>query len=244
MNLAGLALCSRFSYPPNSLSLCGPDRQNDLSWYAETQKTDMGTSEILSRFSTLYPYLEFITRENRLSDPFLPQVVEAYWLGNRLLQNISARHFALHLKDKMSLRKILKPAKLNAVLGKLDYSSIPHHAFHVLNIYKRTGHLLSQHTIQTMDACIINWGKVKKVNKNSVDVKTSPLSLSNGKLIFGQKVIRTLIPQGDKDVLFNKLAINDWVSYHWGYFCRKLTKRQLNNLIYYTTLSIMLANIK
>ncbi len=242
MNLAGLALCSRFSYPPNSLSLCGPDKKNDLSWYAGTQKTDKGTAEILSQFSTLYPYLELIAHENGLSDPFLPQIVEAYWLGNQLLKNISAQHFAGHLKDKIGLKKMLKPQKLTAVLGKLDYASIPHHAFHVLNIYKRTGYLASEHTVQTMDACIINWGKVKKINKNSTVVDTSPLRSTNNKLSFGMSVERTLITQGEKDVLFSKLKKDDWVSYHWGYFCQKLDKRQLRNLVYFTRLSISLAN--
>lgn len=243
MNLAGLALCSRFSYPPNSLSLCGPDKKKDLEWYTETQKTDKGTAEILSQFSTLYPYLELIARENKLSDPFLPQVVEAYWLGNHLLHTVSARQFANHLKEKVGLKKMLKIGKINTILEKLDYASFPHHSFHVLNIYKRTGHLDICHTIQTMDACIINWGKVKRIDKNSVVVETAPLVSSKGKLLLGQPIERTLIAQGEKDILFAKLSIGDWISYHWGYFCQNLTKQQLHNLIYYTNLSVNLTNI-
>lgn len=243
MDLNGLALCARFSYPPNSLSLCGPDRKNDLSWYTETQQTDKGTAEILSQFSTLYPYLEFIAHENKLSDPFLPQVVEAYWLGNQLLKNISTRNLAEHLKYKIGLKKILKIGKLNPLLGKLGNNSLPHHSFHVLNIYKRTGHLDIKHTIETMDACIINWGKIIKINKNFIIIGTKPLKIIGNALVFGPKIERTIMTQGDKDVLFKLLKKDDWISYHWGYFCQKLTKNQLNNLIYYTTLSVKSANI-
>lgn len=242
MNLAGLALCSRFSYPPNSLSLCGPDKKKDLKWYAQMQTPDKGTAEILSQFATLYPYLELIAHENGLSDPYLPQVVEAYWLGNHLLHTVSARQFADHLKEKVGLKKMLKIGRINTLLEKLDYASFPHHSFHVLNIYKRTGHLDIPHTVQTMDACLINWGKVKKIYKNSIVVETAPLRLTSDKLSFGAMIERTLTSQGEKDVLLNKLGIGDWISYHWGYFCQKLSRQQLSNLIYYTNLSVALAN--
>lgn len=244
MNQNGLALCSRFAYPPNSLSLCGPDKTNDLSWYTETQKADKGTAEILSQFSTLYPYLELIASENGLSDPFLPEVVEAYWLGNQLLKNISARNLAEHLKYKIGLKKILRIGKLNPLLEKLGDASLPNHSFHVLNIYKRTGHLDTNHTVETMDACIISWGKIKRINKNSAVVDTAPLKSINGKLYFGLPLERTLMTQGEQDILFPKLKKDDWISYHWGYFCQKLTNMQLRNLIYYTNLSVKFANQK
>ena len=71
MDFAGLALCSRYSYPPNSLSLCGPDRQNDLKWYSGSRQADHGTIEILTHFSTLYPYLRLIAGELNRSVAFV-----------------------------------------------------------------------------------------------------------------------------------------------------------------------------
>ena len=96
MDLKGLALCSRYSYPPNSLSLCGPDKKKDLNWYSIYQQTDKGTLEILSQFSTLYPYLTLIAQENKIKDPFNQKVVEAYWIGNNLLHKIPVKSFVTH----------------------------------------------------------------------------------------------------------------------------------------------------
>lgn len=243
MSLSGLALCSRFSYPPNSLSLCGPDKKNDLQWYAANQKTDKGTLEILSQFSTLFPYLSLIAQQNRLTDPFDLKVVEAYWLGNNLLYQIPLSRFVNHLSEGISLKKKLERKELETIFTKLTYGGLPHHSFHVLNIYKRTGHLDIPHTIETMDACLINWGKVKNILPHALIVETAPLTIINNKLTFSSTIERTLVSQGEKDILFAGLKPNDWVSYHWGYFCQKLSKDQLNNLIYYTTLSIKSANI-
>src|SRR3989344_4490377 len=175
MSLDGLALCSRFSYPPNSLSLCGPDKKNDLNWYATTQNTDRGTIEILSQFSTLYPYLTLIAQENKIKDPFDRRVVEAYWVGNDLLYKIPLSRFVTHLSDTIMLKKKLKKNNLELILSKLTNGALPNHAFHVLNVYKRTGHLDIPHTIQTMDACLINWGKIIKTQKSSIVIETRAL---------------------------------------------------------------------
>jgi len=245
MDLKGLALCSRYSYPPNSLSLCGPDKkdkQMDLRYYSGSQKSDKGTLEILSQFSTLYPYLQLIAYENNIKDPFEEKVVEAYWLGNKLLYQTSIKDYVKHLSETLAFRKKMKRKELEFIFGKIEMGALPHHSFHVLNIYKRTGHLDIPHTFQTMDACLVNCGKVIKITPYNLMVETNPLTIKRGKIAFGKKVERKLIFQGDKDTMIKRLKIGDFVSYHWGYFCQKLTLRQVNNLSYYTNLSINIAN--
>lgn len=232
MDLKGLALASRYSYPPNSLSLCGPDKKSDLKHYSVSLQTDKGTIEILSQFSTLYPYLELIAHKNNIHDPFEKSVVEAYWIGNKLLYSIPIKSFISCLSRKIDMRAKIKIAN----------GALPHHSFHVLNVYKRTGHLNIPHTLETMDACLINWGKIIKINKDSVVIKTKPLRLINNRLQFGTNTDRTVMSQGDKDTLFKNLDVGDWISYHWGYFCQKLTTIQLHNLIFYTNISIRHAN--
>ncbi len=245
MSLSGLALCSRYAYPPNSLSLCGPTKtgkQKDLKWFSTYQQTSKGTLEILSQFSTLFPYLQLIAQENNLKDPFDPQVIEAYWLGNNLLRKISIDNFAKYLNGSTELRKKLARKELISLFNKISTGAFPYHAFHVLNIYKRTGHFNVPHTILTMDACLINWGKVKKITKTVVIVETKPLKIINTRLAFGQLMRRTIMSQGENDVLFSRLKVGEFISYHWGYFCQKLTTSQLRNLIYFTNLSLHQAN--
>lgn len=242
MDIQGLALCSRFSYPPNSLSLCGPDKKKDLQWYASVQIPDKGTIEILSQFSTLYPYLSLIAYENNIRDPFDKKVVEAYWIGNALLHQVGQRNLSLHLSDTLELKKKLKKKDLTALLEKIPHVALPYHAFHVLNIYKRTGHLDILHTVQTMNACLINWGKVINRTPQGIWIETRPLTIRINKLSWGNIKKILLLTQGRKDVVTEHIIPGDWVSHHWGYFCQKLSAVQLHNLIHYTNSSLRLAN--
>lgn len=242
MNQSGLTLCSRFAFPPNSLSLCGPDKQKDLKWYTTSTRVDKGTQEILTKFSTLYPYLSLIAYENNIKSPFAPEVVEAYWLGNNLLNTVRQKKYINTLSESIGLKKKLKRKSLESVFQKIVQGGLPHHSYHVLNIYKRTGHLDINQTVETMDACIINWGKIIKINVGSLLVETNPLRLTGNKLTFDKPILRKIIAQGNNDLLFAKLKVGDWVSYHWGYFCQKLNPDQLRNLSYYTKLSLLFAN--
>lgn len=242
MDIHGLAICSRYAYPPNSLALCGPDKQKDLQWYSKTLSIDKGSIEILSQFSTLYPYLILIAKENNLKDPFDKKIVEAYWVGNSFLHFVPISEFVRLMRDTFNLRKKIKPGELNCILEKIGNGAVPHHAFHVLNIYKRTGYNDSNHVLKTMDACIINLGKVIKIQKNSFIINTRPLIQINNRLVFGSVIERTIYPQGEKDAIFQTLQKNDWISYHWGYLCQKLHMRQLQNLIVYTNIALHHAN--
>jgi hypothetical protein len=241
MSSNGLSLCARYAYPPNSFSLCGPDKQRDLQWYASNLVSDKGTSEILSQFTTLFPYLNFIAVENNIKEPFDERVVEAYWVGNSLLDNLPYTSFIRHLDDSLNLKKKLDMKNKNKLYNKATLGPA-HHSFHVLNVYKRTGHVEIPHTIHTLDACLINFGKVINIDSKSITVSTHPLVSINNRLCWGPQKTRKLILEGDKDTLISTLSIGCFVSYHWGYVCTKLSKSQVRNLKYYTDISIRLAN--
>lgn len=244
MNIRGLELCARYAYPPNSLSLCGPDRKKELHWYSKTRTVDKGTAEIIAQFQTLFPYLTLIAHENKRLDPFEEKVVEAYWLGNELLRNIKIKSFSGHLTEKLSLKKKIKRAEIEKVLEKIGHGALPNHAFHVLNIYLRTGNMEELHTLQTMDACIINAGKITKITPNAVFVATKPLVYKGKKLTFGPQISRWIKFQSEDDLKISKLKAGDWISYHWGQFCEKLTPRQLKNLTIYTNHALLYVNKK
>lgn len=241
---SGIISCCRYAYPPNSLSLCGPIGEKDnLKYYSTKKIWDKGTKEILTSFATLTPYLRLIANENSIGDPFDKRVVEAYWLGNSLLSKISKKSLAVHLTEKLSLKKKLEYRQLNKILDKLRHETVPLHAFHVMNIYKRTGHLDTVQTIETMDACIINWGIVIENNPSEIRIKTQRLARNENKLIWEFNIERTVKTQGIKDLESEKVKPGDYISYHWGYFCEKISKKQLINLQYFTGLSLKSANL-
>ena len=243
MNANGLNLCLRYAFPPNSLSLCGPERNKDLQYYSENTSIDQGTEDLLSQFSTLYPYLSFIAYENNFRDPFHPEVVEAYWLGNYYLTNISMTNFSRYLKDTLCLKKSLSFKIFNNLLEKIPKGAIPSHAFHVLNVYIRTGNVNNPHTINTMDSCMIKWGFIRKILHNSLIIETEPLEVKNYKIVLGPPVLRNILCFNN-DITKYKLKEGDFISFHWGQFCEKINRKKLINLRFYTNLSIKLANQK
>jgi hypothetical protein len=253
-NNIGLLTCSRYAFAPNFYQYCGPDKNKTLEDYLKASESDIGLKKILVDFETLYSYLKFIAWSNRINNPFDEKVVEAYWLGNGLLENIRIKDFYRFLQANFA-KKIPKKI-LDLVYPRLDKGARVNHAFHVLSLWRRTGHVTIDHTLKTMDNCRIGWGKVvrhpefisgslkmlKQVqhDKKQLIVKTRPLIYQNNKLILGKPIEKEIIDQFN---LSHFLKPGDWVSYHWGFLCDKLILNQLKNLHAYTQLSIKLANL-
>lgn len=244
MSADGLLTCLRYSLPPNNLSYCGPDETESLLGYRTEETADPGLTHLLSEFSTLYQYLSFIAYENDIRDPFDPRVIEAYWIGNKLLTTITPQQFYQHLTDTQKVKKLLKKKDATKLFDKLNYGALPHHAFHVLNLYRRTGHLPIEHTLETMDACRIGWGEITAIGKNeSITVYTSKLIMKNGKLTLSKPSKKTISNQIQQKFLLKNIQIGDWVSYHWHVACDILSTAQVRALQRFTTQAIILANI-
>ncbi len=251
MDKQGLLLCARYSVAPNFFGYCGPDKNPSLIDHLKEQIADKEVTSILTEFETLYQYLIFIATENKIPDPFNKRVVEAYWLGNSLLHKASNFDYIALLNEKLSLEKKTGMKKFHTIKRKvLSNHFYPHHSFHVFNIFKRTGHNPSSHTLETMDACRIAFGKIKDQNfrlrqdyggqakLKTVTVETKPLSFFQNKLSFGKPILKELkIDYKGKSFLHN-LKVGDWVSFHWGFVCDILTVQQVRNLNYYTQKSI------
>ena len=249
MNQQGLITCTRYAFPPNALHYCGPEEQVNIKAYQKEQIADNGLKEIIEKFETLYPYLTLIAYENNIRDPFDPRVVEAYWIGNDLLTNVSMNKFYYHLRDTLKLKKKVKPKDLELLFGKLDDGMLPHHTFHVLNVFTRTGHHSVQHTLETMDACRIGWGtviqnsKFKIQNDNEkVKIKTKPLVFENEKLVLGKSVIRTInVPVSFIQNTKYKIP-NTTITFHWNTLCDIISEGEARHLEWYTQQAIDLAN--
>jgi hypothetical protein len=98
--IAGLLLFGRYAYAPNRLGYCGPADHQSLFGYLTEGRVDTGLAQLARRFDGAYPYLLLIARANRLDDPFDPRVVEAYWIGNALLERVGAAPFFESLKAR------------------------------------------------------------------------------------------------------------------------------------------------
>ena len=247
--LDGALLAARYAYMPNRLKYCGGDDNSELFAYASHQESDQGLREMLKEFATMFPYLKLIAEANRIPDPFDYRVVEAYWLGNELLNNVSMKGFYRHMTDSQQLKKQLKPELAEKVFGKLTLGAKPHHSWHVINIPKRTGYYPVAHTLHTMDECRISWGRMKndyqpqKKLTEKIVIEYQPLEVIDNSLVLGQARDREVWLANDDKSFVPDLKAGDYVSIHWGWICDVLTERQKNNLEKWTIHNMKLVSI-
>lgn len=240
----GSILWARYSFSPNRFKYCGPDKNLELFEYTSRQKTDRGLTQILSHFEAAFPYIEFIARENKIKDPFDFRAVEAYWLGNDLLNHIHLNKFYHHLKDRY-LKRFKTKTSFDEIAGKIPLGARPYHAFHVLEIFREVGSMRSINhgpVLKTINNCLIGWGKVIKIADEFLEVEYRPLELLNHRLVFGPAQTKKIEYKFRHKSFFDTPQIGNRVSIHWNWACDILTPRQLQNLQKWTLWHLKIAN--
>ncbi|MFH0803831.1 MAG: DUF6390 family protein [Candidatus Tagabacteria bacterium] len=246
----GLLMFAKYAFPPNFLQLCGPQEDSgifDILTDKDSRDNSKELKEALLQFEGAVPYLRLIAQGNAIKDFFNRRVVEAYWLGNNLLNKVEAKNIYSDIEKRF--KKAMEKKDWFWLVSDSIPEGKPFHGFHVFDIYRRAGLLRSgsvSRVLETMDKCRIAWGKVEDVELGLSAkkryafgfalVKYEPLEFNKGKLQLGKSEIRkaflldTLIKKGDE------------VSLHWDYVCDKMTPRQKQNLIYWTNYHLKLAN--
>ncbi|MFH1430013.1 MAG: DUF6390 family protein [Candidatus Uhrbacteria bacterium] len=239
--LSGIQRCSRYAFGPNRLHYCGPDAHRDLHAYIEAGITDAGLTELLAKFQTMYPYLRTIARANAVRDPFDARVVDAYWIGNALLDRVGVHEFHRLLVEEHGLKRKLGTT-FSDIEEHLERGALPSHTFHVLNIWRRTGHHAAPHTIESMDACRVSWGLITKTDGPFLEINRRALIRTGDTLALDEpKSIR--IARGlEAPLEIDEARVGDTISLHWGVPCEVLTPAQARNVERYTLQSIQLAN--
>lgn len=238
----GLLRCSRYAFGPNRLHYCGPDANRQLFSYMDQEIADPGLEQLLRGFKTMYPYLRLIADSNGIRDAFDGRVIEAYWIGNRLLDAVKVRAFYNHLRDEQQIGKRIGSVTLELLGEKASRGAVPHHSFHVFDIWKRTGHLEKAHTIESMDSCRISWAKVLGVDGPFIEVETQPLVLVQGKLALGLSVRKRIARNLGAELDIDTLKPGQIITLHWGVPCEVVTVRQAAELKRRTLSHIRFAN--
>lgn len=238
----GLLRCSRYAFGPNRLHYCGPDKNREIFSHICEGEEGEGLTELLAQFETMYPYLCHIAEANKIRNPLSDRVVEAYWIGNTLLDRVSKQKLYEHLRDKLRMKDKLGAKTFEMLAKKIGQGALPHHSFHVLDIWKRTGHAEREHSLENISECLVSVGKIVSVSGPFIVVETEPLLYENGKLVFGAPEQKNILRQLESDYDIEQLKPGDLVSIHWSVICEKITKRQAENLRKYTRWHISLAN--
>lgn len=167
--------------------------------------------KILENSKFLFPYLKLIAQSNKISNNFQKQVVEAYWLGNRLLENVKPKELRNLIRKEFN-------KKTNFSINLLACHNF--HTLFVESLPKRIKEL-----------CRISWGKVIKIYKSKVLVEYQPIVFKEGATYLGELKKKWI--KWNKKIV-PKLKIGHHVSFHWNFLCQILTRKQLENLNYYT----------
>ncbi len=231
--MKGVQLCARFSIATNRLNYCGPADAEPALYRSIVEGEDLEASaKALRKFEALEPYLQAIAEKHEL-DLFDHDVVEAYWIGNDLLEAFTRDDFRTIL-DVLQRRGLSRPIAAR-LAAHLPEHPIPHHAFHVtfVGVGAVTGKVAT--TLENMEMCRPSWGRVVRVDAKTAVVEKPSLTLDGGKLGLG--TAREAAYDFDPRFLPG-LEEGDWVALHWGWPTMVLSPTQLARLREYTMSSL------
>lgn len=232
----GLARCARYALPTTERRFCGPEVAPEaLRTLLTTGRGVEAARRSLRRFEALHPYLEFLAEEAD-RDPFDAEVVEAYWLGNDLLER-DWRGAYPRLLERLVGRGLV-PSFAAALRESLPSDPVPCHTFHVLfvGVGAVTGHVPT--TLPNMESCRISWGRVEEVGADGLTVQGPTLAWTNE--AFGLEE-STRSVSSDEDLL-PEIHEGDVVSIHWETAIEVLSARTLSKLRHATLRAVKAAN--
>ena len=253
---SGPVLFARYAYPPNALGYCGPDAADELLERASAGSDSPELRRLAQGFEGAWPYLELIAQANGLADPLASEVVEAYWIGNRLLDAVGPGLFRESVEGRFRPRLgVADWAGMDAACGA---GSRPHHGFHVFFVYPWVGLLRtgpSDAPLQVLDRCRIRWGQVVELEGSASGggtalVRSRPLVWDGSALGLGEtriEAVRCPAPLASElpDARASEPAMlrpGDWCSLHWDWVCDRLDERRLSALRRITMGQLALAN--
>lgn len=217
----GATLFARFALPPNELGYCGP---GDTTLVEELLRAgDAGLEDLrhtAESFAGAWPYLELIAGCHGL-DPLDPTVVEAYWLGNDLLDSIDLLTWGNSLEARFRGRAGGDFSRVGEAAWR---GGAPTHAFHVFCVYPWVGLLrggVPGPALRVIDRCRIRTGRVLGAEGERLIVSSRHLEWTGRRLELGPSQVEVAICTADQLPVPGEL-----VALHWGHVCVTISEYQ------------------
>jgi len=226
-DIKAFQLCSRFSISPNSLGYCGRKSAITITENCVINGKCDGVGEEFDKFIALNPYLETLSQILKLSK-FSYKVIESYWLGNEHLKQVGINDYEILLSNfkKQGIPEFfIKELKV-----KRPKKFIPFHLFQVLHVGvgKVSGSV--PFNIDSINNCMIRWGKVSKITNNLATIKINSLKSIKNK--YRLTILEEQIPISFQ--FTPNLKVGDIVVVRWKMIAKILTKKEESNLSFWT----------
>lgn len=238
-SVVGTTRFVRYAFMPNRLRYCGGDDNRTIFQYAIADVKEPPLVAMLRKFTGALPYLSLIARGNGIADPFDERVVEAYWIGNGLLERVEARDLYASLRARYG--RELPPAVMDRVSAKAPAGARPHHSFHVFDVWRQSERA-SAGVLAMLDSCRVSWGSVVAVEGAELVVDRRPVRLRDGTLVLGEPQRERVTRMVEGSGFATGASVGDVVSIHWGWVCELLDERGRASLERYTLHHLRLAN--
>lgn len=238
----GALMFARYAYPPNSLGYCGPDDPDALLDQVAAGVVDGALRQAAQGFEGAWPYLELIAHCNGGADPLARAVVEAYWLGNGLLDRVTLGALGDSFEERFRPR--VGRAWDDLLAGVLA-GARPHHNFHVFGVYPWLGLIRSgvvDQPLGVLDGCRVRWGRLLRVDGDVAVVSSRPLAWDGATLQLDpprEEVVR--IAAAGRRLAADPVP-GAWVSLHWDWVCDRLTEQQVGRLRHETRCALRAVN--
>lgn len=223
--VSGALTFARFAAPPNVLGYCGGADSDALVGHLTVGLDGPELVQLCRAFEGAWPYLRLIAHSAGLEDPLDPRVVEAYWLGNRLLDAVSPRAFAEDLEQRFRPRT--GKGEWPWLAAKPAAGARPHHSFHVLEVMPRIGMLRAGQIaaiLPAMEQCLIRPATVVSTGDGGLAAAVRPLIVRDGRLAFGPPMEQRVAAADEA------MHPGDAIAVHWGWSCGRLTAGQARRL--------------
>jgi len=215
---------ARFAFRPNALGYCGGQAPDELFDRVVAGADDPDLHRLCGEFAGARPYLELLAQAPGARGPLDPKVVEAYWVGGPLLGALRPDVFQADLERRIRPRATADDWRWLA--GKPARGALPHHAFHVLEIYPRlglTGDGSRDAILTTMGHCLVRPARVIGRDGDDLLVMARSLVIEAGRLRFGEERPERILVTIDGRGFVDDAQPGDWVAVHWGWACDVLT---------------------
>ncbi len=237
MNTKALQLASRFSLPPNSLGYCGHNTAPEKFNSCVINGNCAGVEEELEKFIVLHPYLKTIAELTGKSK-FDHEVIEAYTIGNSLLDKIPENGYAKLLDN--FLEQGVPDFFVEQLRTEIPKKFIPTHLFQVLHVGVGRASGSVPFNLDSANNCMVRWGNITKVNNSELTVVLNTLEGNLEKKSL--KIINKHETLNFNEGFTPKLKVGSTIAVHWNQVIKSLTEKEVEKIDYWTNKVLLIVS--